>query len=129
MKIYRRICLLRLGITPDHPGSRQTTLDQQACQWPELIRWECHQQFWQEEHLHHWDRRVDPTLDAEIVQVSKNELDKMYGDYKAKFGAHTHAVSSRLAGRCSVEVGHQRHLGEEVRRSVGGNTLQDLFTF
>ena len=31
---------------------------------------------------------MDPTLDAEIVQVAKSELDKMYGDYKAKFGAH-----------------------------------------
>ncbi|CAJ1414471.1 unnamed protein product, partial [Effrenium voratum] len=29
---------------------------------------------------------VDPTLDAEIVQLSHEEVTKMYSDYKAKFG-------------------------------------------
>lgn len=31
---------------------------------------------------------INPTLDAEIVQGSKAELDKMYGDYKMKVGTH-----------------------------------------
>ena len=91
VEIYRRICLLRLGITPDFPGSVGLPV---ARVNPIGMHPTATAGGTSSPHGASPTRKlklssvIDPTLDAEIVQVPKSELDKMYGDYKVKFGAH-----------------------------------------
>lgn len=90
MEIYRRICLLRLGITPDHPGSTGLPVARvnPVGMPPAVPAGGTSSPLGSPTRKLKLSSVVDPTLDAEIVQVAKSELDKMYGDYKAKFGAH-----------------------------------------
>eukprot|EP00434_Breviolum_minutum_P012208 symbB.v1.2.010766.t2/scaffold709.1/size267679/9 len=89
VEIFRRVCLLRLGIQPDQPGASglpalsvvpsgpgratpPTTAMQTASPTRKLKL----------------SSVVDPTLDAEISHIEAAELENLYADYRAKYGAH-----------------------------------------
>ena len=86
VEIFRRVCLLRLGIQPDQPGASglpalavvpsgpgraapPTSALQTASPTRKLKL----------------SSVVDPTLDAEIAHIEASEL---YADYRTKYGAH-----------------------------------------
>ena len=89
VEIFRRVCLLRLGIQPDQPGAsglpaltvvpsgpgRATppTSAMQAASPTRKLK---------------LSSVVDPTLDAEITHIEAAELENLYADYRAKYGAH-----------------------------------------
>ena len=88
IEIFRRVCLKRLGITPDAPGATglptslavvpagpataatpTATLGQSPTRKLKL------------------SSVVDPTLDAEITQIEQGEITRLYQEYSAKYGA------------------------------------------
>ena len=91
VEVYRRVALLRLGIKPDNPGdpSIPTALVgiQQlppaggggGAQSPPTSS---------PTRKLKMSSVVDPTLDAEIVQLDPGEITAMYAVYKQKFGAY-----------------------------------------
>ena len=89
VEIFRRVCLKRLGITPDAPGGTglptvmavvpagpggppPTATPVGASPTRKLKL----------------SSVLDPTLDAEIQQMDPPELARLYQEYKDKFGAH-----------------------------------------
>ncbi|CAJ1428913.1 unnamed protein product [Effrenium voratum] len=78
IEIFRRTVFLRLGARPDSPGASGPQV------LPEPVKVVA--AGWQTRRPLASSSVVDPTLDAEIVQLSHEEVTKMYSDYKAKFG-------------------------------------------
>ena len=91
LEIFRRVVLLRLGITPDHPGATgipvarvtvtpaslgATPRGSSATAAPSPTR------------KLKLSSILDPTLDAEVVMIEQSEADRLYKDYKEKFGDH-----------------------------------------
>ena len=88
VEIFRRVCLRRLGMTPDVPGATGPPggviggYPPQAVAAPGLGA----------AATTGMTRKlklsaiIDPTLDAEVVQIDRADVQQMYSDYKAKYG-------------------------------------------
>lgn len=101
----RRVCLIRVGKTPDERGCGQA----QPVVAP-------HGAFLQQEHKgrpvgHHsiqppqelkLSAVLDPTLDAEIIPLTKEEMATMYQDYRNKYGDHPSSDSDPSADQLAA---------------------------
>lgn len=90
LEIFRRVCLKRLGITPDFPGGTglptalavvPTGPGSTATAPGPAITGSPTRKL-------KLSSVVDPTLDAEIQQMEQGELNRLYQEYSLKFGAH-----------------------------------------
>ena len=88
VEIFRRVCLKRLGVTPDAPGATglptalavvpagpTTAANPTAALGQSPTR------------KLKLSSVVDPTLDAEITQIESGEISRLYQEYSAKYGA------------------------------------------
>ena len=90
VEIYRRVVLLRLGITPDHPGSLGIPIARVAptpsgvgssgSTAPPAVTSPTRKL--------KLSSILDPTLEAEVIMIEQAEADKLYKEYKEKFGDH-----------------------------------------
>ena len=84
IEIFRRVTLLRLGANPDHVGS-STAPPVVSIGVSPLPSTSTPTSPTRKLKL---SSVIDPTLDAEILQLEQSEVARMYSTYKAKFGDH-----------------------------------------
>ena len=84
IEIFRRVTLLRLGANPDHVGS-STAPPVVSIGVSPLPSTSTPTSPTRKLKL---SSVIDPTLDAEIIQLEQSEVARMYSTYKAKFGDH-----------------------------------------
>ena len=90
VEIFRRVILLRLGITPDHPGSlgipvARITPTPAGLGNPGGLASPAVSSPARKLKL---SSILDPTLEAEVIMMEQSEVDRLYGEYKDKFGDH-----------------------------------------
>ena len=91
IEIFRRACLLRLGIQPDHPGASGLPTMSVVPAGPGMApgggRGAGSPMSITPTRKLKLSSVVDPTLDAEIIHMEATELEQVYNDYRTKFGA------------------------------------------
>ena len=90
LEIFRRVCLKRLGITPDFPGGTglPTALAVVPTGPGSAVTAPGPAITGSPTRKLKLSSVVDPTLDAEIQQMEQGELNRLYQEYSLKFGAH-----------------------------------------
>ena len=88
IEVFRRVILLRLGIQPDLPGAASIPIALVGTPFPPAGSAGAPAPPTSPATTRKLKLSsvVDPTLDAEILQLDPAEVTKMYTDYKAKFG-------------------------------------------
>ena len=85
MEIFRRVVLMRLGSNPDSFGSGSPATPAIGATFPPATPPAANASPTRKLKL---SSIIDPTLDAEIIQLTNAEVSSMYTSYKTRFGDH-----------------------------------------